>query len=500
MWSTIRQTATDLLTGMFTTKQPESPAVKLLNRILLVILFVFGMVLWARFLNYGQIPDDRLDWCIITIPRLSLMQQAVQQGALPLHVAELDGIKDVSNRYLAVPDLILSPQVLLLKWVSVQSFIVLHVLILYSAAYWGLLKFKRRYRLSFMAFTVLFFLFTFNGHIVNHLGIGHLTWGSYFLLPFWILLILDLAENKEIGWKWVAKYVLLQFVIFLQGGYHFFVWFLFFAGLAFFICAKQRKWIGWAIVLSGLVNAYRLLPAALLHNKIPLNFMTGFPTVDRLFQGLTQLTTLKDAYAKTGLVDILVWEFDFYIGIIGLVFTVLGGVFLYRNRANRSYSVLIAPMAGMFLLSIGNFFKPFFDSGLPLLGGERVSVRFLIVPLCLLFFLAAIQLQTYLEQTINRKYLYTTAGIFAALLANDLIHHLGQWDVSIVSQYAAVEFFCKSLTLGFVEDPPYWVLLSVGFLISLLSTSFLTIKVIQNKKALELWKESHEQEIRNSDE
>jgi hypothetical protein len=53
---------------------------KILTNALLVVLFFFGVILWIRFLNYGDIPNNRLDWRDITFPRLQVIQQAIQKG------------------------------------------------------------------------------------------------------------------------------------------------------------------------------------------------------------------------------------------------------------------------------------------------------------------------------------------------------------------------------------------------------------------------------------
>jgi hypothetical protein len=488
MWSTIRQTATDLLTGMFTAKKPESPAVKLLNRILLVILFVFGLVLWARFLNYGEIPNDRLDWGDITYPRLMVLQQAVQQGVLPLHVDQVLGMKGVTNRYLSVPDLLLSPEVIFLKWLSVGKFILMQVLLLYSVGFWGLLAFKRRFQLSLMAFLPLFLLFNFNGHIVTHLTVGHITWSGYFLLPFFVLLLLDVVQDKPIGWTWVGQFSILQFFIFLQGGYHQFVWILLFMVFLFLGCMGKHKFVFWGMFFAVLVNVYRILPGALLQKTLLIQFKAGFPTVGRLLQSFIELPKMESAYTLANKVNVSVWEFNFFISVTGCLFLVFGILFMYHHRSD-AYFRLVLPCVALIVLSIGNFYKPFFESGIPLLSGERLSSRFLILPVVVLLFLAALQIQKQFDQTSSPTFQFGGTVVLILLLANDLTQHLGHWEIKALINYAPPELLGKFPVLGHVKDPIYSGLLIVGVVISLSSAAFLFIKILQDGKASRLSKE-----------
>ena len=112
----------------------------ILNQSLYIVVFCFGILLWSRFLNYGDIPSDRLDWLQVTFPRLTTMQQAVNDGVPPLHIEDQYGIKDVTDRYFVIPDLILSPDIFLLRFLSIPIFIFVHILICYMVGFWGLIR------------------------------------------------------------------------------------------------------------------------------------------------------------------------------------------------------------------------------------------------------------------------------------------------------------------------------------------------------------------------
>lgn len=320
----------------------DSKTDKLLERILLFVLLLFGSILWIRFLNYGDLPNNILDWGDITFPRLQVIQQAVQQGEIPLYIAEKNGLKGVTNLFLSIPDQILSPDVFLLRFLSVENFIVVHTLIFYSLGFWGLILFKNKHNISFIAFVPLFLLFNFNGHIVTHLSVGHLTWASYFLLSFFFLFIFEIFDEKKLSWNWIGKISFLQFFIFLSGGYHQFVWVLFFLGILLVINKYNRLAIFGGMIFSILINSFRIFPAALISKEIEISFLAGFPTVKDMLSGLATGSNPVDSYFPLlQKVDVMVWEQNYFLGLLGFVFMILFGIILLRG--NKNFELIIIP-------------------------------------------------------------------------------------------------------------------------------------------------------------
>jgi hypothetical protein len=458
----------NLINSLFKTN--DLPITKLLEKILLIILYLFGIILWLRFLDYGQIQEDRIDWADITYPRLQVLQQAMQQGEIPLYVAQDKGLKGETNFFLSVPDQILSPDILLLRYLDIDQFIVLHILIFYSIGYWGLLLFRRKYSLSIISFIPLFLLFNFNGHVVSHLSVGHLTWSSYFLLSYFFLFAFELFGEKSLDWKWVVKISALQFFIFLSGGYHPFFWIVMFLAILLLFHKPNRKIIFISIFFSFLINMFRILPAALLSRQLKLEFMFGFPTILRLFQGLFQ------SYYPTELVlDLAYWEYNFYLGLMGMLFVFYFGFVYFKNQKKNEIFKLIIPASAMLVLSVGNIYKPFFDTGLPFLSGERVSSRFLMMTLLLLIFISVIQLQEYLN-SVNNNYIKWGIAIGIFLMANDLIMHLSQWGIEKIIIASPVAENYVPLSLGVGYNQIYQYLLIIGALITIATSVFLFIK------------------------
>ena len=169
------------------------------QRIWLACLFVGGIYLWGQLLNWGKGPLNFHDWASIFGPRLAVMRAAIMNGELPLHTSAPVIQGGVTLRFLAIPDQILSPQILLLPILDIGRFVLFQYMLMYTLGFWALLKLRKRYMLSLLAFTILFALFNFNGHILSHASIGHANWGGYFLYPFFALLIFDLIDLNLIN-------------------------------------------------------------------------------------------------------------------------------------------------------------------------------------------------------------------------------------------------------------------------------------------------------------
>ena len=128
------------------------------TRAWLAALYLAGALLWGYFLNWGRIPLNYHDWADISGPRLTFLKDAITKGELPLHISDTATLDGVTDRFLSIPDQILSPQVVLLRFLTVGQFVLVDVLFLYSLGFLGLLWLRRRFALSPAPFIVLFAL------------------------------------------------------------------------------------------------------------------------------------------------------------------------------------------------------------------------------------------------------------------------------------------------------------------------------------------------------
>ena len=91
------------------------------------------------------------------------------------------------DKFLAIPELTLLPDILLLCLISNKNYFVVHTVLMYSLGFLCLIKIKEKYQIKYFGFIYLWLLFSFNGYIVSHLYAGHFMWTGYFILPYLLL-------------------------------------------------------------------------------------------------------------------------------------------------------------------------------------------------------------------------------------------------------------------------------------------------------------------------
>jgi hypothetical protein len=477
VWARVRLFGLDLTDYFF--KSRESYFTKWLGVAALLAMFVIGLALWGNFLAWGKIDFTLGDWNVITGPRLTALQDALLTGQAPLHVSDFMGLKGLTDRYLSIPDMFLSPQGVLLQFMEPGTFVLVNTLLLYAVGFLGLLVLKKKYGLSLAAFTVLFLLFNFNGSITAHLAIGHFTWLGYFLLPFFALLMLSIPAGK-VDWGWLLKVGLLMTVIFIQGTFHLYVWCLIFLGLVGLLSGQARKMAFLAIVFSLALGLFRILPAALNTPVLNVEFLTGFTNSGDFLRGMVEVVQPSFDYLTPGNeITHLIgwWEFDFYLGWIGLGFVAWfgGWVWLREKKAIPGWAAqLYGPMLVMLVLSMGRIYKPIFMLQIPLLTAERVTSRFWILPLVFLFVLGAIGFQkTLADRNLSKLTLLAYFGSLGMLI-NDLLRHLDLWNVKYMDQTLPAELNAYALHIqNNPADVVYLNAIAIGCLLSLAALAFL---------------------------
>lgn len=448
-----------------------------------VVYFLVGAIGWSYILNWGEFPLDFHDWAAGTGHRLAYLKNAVLEGALPLHMPDGSALRNVTDRFIATPDTILSPQVLLLRFLGLSEFVLANTLLLYTAGFIGLLVLARRMAWSPFTLGVVFFLFSFNGHITDHVIVGHMHWVAYFLFPFTFLLLLDLVET-QVGWTWVLKWSLLMVVVFLQGGVHLFTMSLVFLGLTIPAASYNWKMIVWGILFSLLLNLFRILPAGLESGRFDLDFLAGFETSGGLVESMVslKLPVGEQVFSASPLRPLGWWEYDYFIGIVGtlfLIWAVLKATGLAKESPLRKRWRLLVPGLAMVLLSIGQIYEPINALDLPLVSSQRVATRFFMVPLLTLIFLGAELLTYELARKSNDTWLWKLGALAAfAIMVNDLWQHTKLWRIRWMLQLfdrLPVDFTAEHVANH--PDPTYIGAIVSGGLIALLAVGFLLWKM-----------------------
>jgi len=395
--------------------------------VILAVIFAAGFIHWTLFFHNGDISFNAHDWQK-EYRYYSILKEAIDSGVMPYHVAiAFHG----TNRFLALPETNLSPQIFLLSFMNVGRFVLINVLILYSLGFFGCLLIMRRYRLSILPFTLLFLLFNFNGHLTSHLGVGHSMWGAYFLLPFFLLFVLDLTEGRS-NRTTPVKLAFVLFFIMLQGGLHIFVWCITFLLLLLIFNWRHVKPIILSILFGAILSAFRLIPAGFALADRRERFIWSYPTLRDLIDSLITIRQqTPERLLPWGTVGW--WEYDMYIGIIGLAFIIWFGVALRFSKdpdlAHHRYRGFDLPILIMGMFSLSYFHAFLTRIPLPLLRSERVATRFIVLPLILLAVLASVRLSDVLGKFRQSVKFKVAAIVAIAVTALGFVDHSFLWSV-----------------------------------------------------------------------
>ena len=446
----------NLKTGLFAflfRSPSETPVSKTGNYLVLCIAYLAGVFHWAWLINFGRMHDKYMDWQKF-FDYYGVIKKALTEGSIPYFMPYF--FKG-TNQFLAIPETDLSPTIFLLSYLSVEDFFLAQIIIAYSLGFIGCLWLKKNYQWSLFTFLFFFLLFSFNGHIVSHIAIGHWPWISYFVFSFFLVWIFRLVEG-DLSIPHGARLSWILFGMLLFGGVHTFVWCLIFL---FLLCLRQKRF--WKPVVIGVglslvFSLYRLLPAAITFFGYKNDFISGFPSVLIFWNALTSVHG-QENILNLGLEDNFAawwWEVDHFIGIIGLVALVYFGIFLRLKEKSswgiNDYRVLNIPMLVLAILSLGNIYEIFTYIPIPLITVERVSTRFLIVPLLILLVISCI----WMQQMFNR--LSANWSLMGIALAGILIEgflfveHSAGWQVTIWDWAKSVEGYLANL--GITMDFP----------------------------------------------
>lgn len=456
---------------------PAGKAPAWFDRLWSAILYLLGLVHWGYFLNWGVVPFDLHDWTQAGA-YFSFLRQAALSNQLPLHIGST---LSTTERYLARPDTLVSPHYYLLRLLEPGPFTLANLLLLFSVGFVGLLLLKRRYNLSPAAFTVLFALFNFNGNLTAHTAVGHTVWTGYYFLPFFALLVLKAVEGETPGWRWALLVALTLFAMALQGSFHFVLWCLIFL-LAWGVFSPKFLLPALKAAASSLLlGLFRLLPPAVEFIGGGKDFISGFPTVADLFPAM--LTLKYPAEALAGPFKSLGWwEVDAYVGLLGFAFLAFFGLYRTWERGGARRG-LLAPIAVLTFLSIGQVYALVNRLPIPLTDSERVSSRFFILPLVLLAVLGSIHLQEFLSGRGRAGLSERLFGLgLLALLLHDLFQHSRLWRVTeMYSLFTSTPVDIRAAVTNH-PDPPYFTALVVGAAVSLLTFFILLALALAEKR------------------
>ncbi len=405
---------------------------------LLIGLFFLGVLHWMVFYNWGRVDLHYWDW-FKEDTYFQVLRQMVETGRLPLHFdQERHGEKfltQFTDKFLGLPETNLAPDILLLPLIpETGRFLLVHTLLLYTVGFVGCLLLRRRYGLGPLPFATLWLLFHFNGYITSHLSVGHSMWNGYFLLPFFAISLLDAIDRPRALMPGLLL-AAAAFGMMLVGAIHQVLWCWMFLGL--FAAFRPRHWLQMLVALGfgGWLCFFRLLPAAVIFwNKPEAHFLTGYPGLGEVWDGfVVRHGPYEEPVPSLFSQPLYWWEYDIYLGFTGFALLLYFGVYRrWRNDpeiAALRYPGLDGPMVVLAWLSVNYFFTGIANLPIPLFSAERVSARFLIVPVVMLLVLAVIQMEHLLrtQRLPAAVYALLIGGLFQTAFA--LGEHNWVWKI-----------------------------------------------------------------------
>lgn len=432
----------------------------------LVLVFLAGAALWLGFLDFGDLPFGILDWRSSWF-YCSILKEAAERGVVPLHMSEP---YFTTVRFLALPNAIVAPHVILLRWLSIPQFLVVHIMLLYTIGYLGSVVFVRRYGLTWPGFLFFWLVFNLNGYVTAHFGVGHGTWWTgYFLLPWFFLGVLEWVE-REPSVRVCIDLALVIFGMSLLGSFHLCNWCLIFLALLSF---RRSGWMLYGALTGSLVIAlclYRLMPAAVTFEHLRFVGPAGYPGISVLVKAFVSVELITHRTINT----LGWWEYDIYVSLVGVAGLVVFGAAPLFMRGKYPTPVfplrrLDLPLAGMALLPVGEVYFWVLTS-VPVAGAERVVTRLMVMPVVLLAMLAAIRLKV-LAGTISasRALSWLTAGL-GLLLAVSLLRHWWVWRPEALAGLLPRPLFPPGTpAIASNPDPGYVTAVARGAVLSLLA-------------------------------
>lgn len=407
---------------------------------LVVLLYLVGGLFWAWFLDFGRISFTHKDWAERMLLSYSVLQESMETLQAPLVVAEPMRFGQYeTDHFLANPELPVSPQIILLRWLSLGDFVLVNFLLLYTIGFLGCRLLVCRLNLPFAAFAILVLVFNLNGHILSHLSAGHAAWGGYFLLPYVLLWTVDLVETPGSGFgEAELKIALMLGAIMAQGGIRVFLWVVVFLAALGLCHWRSIRRVALAIILGTLLCAARLIPAATVFWGYRREFFPGFESASTLLRALVGGHPFRH---WLGAVSIDVdppswWEYDTFIGVAGLGFILIFGLVAPLRSLLRSTDArgtpLLPPALILLLFSLGETYRVFYESPLPILNGERVPSRFLVLAMLVVLVVGLVHFGKAAGTVRHGTLLLVSVTVVLVTLATELLSHSTRWSLAAV--------------------------------------------------------------------
>ena len=489
----------------------------LINNHFLILSFVFiiGIIHWCLFINYGDSQFNYFSWKV-TYPFFDVIKQSGEVFKIPYHVTYYDvplaqygdsiyqsknGTYDI--RFFANGFTLVSPHLFLLSFFDVPTIVLIQILIFYSIGFWGIVLWIKKFNLSIPASIFLFSIWSFNGFITEHMGIGHLiSRAGYLYLPMFFWLLYKFIEKQNLQWENKIKNVILfsLFIFFtkLNGNGQVVSQFLLVGSIVILFYPKQWFWYASAVILSFLMMIFYIVPTAIF------SAYGGFldPSA-RLIQGgygfeYLEVTNLSWGFQKitNHILNILyhlwtaltvsnnasiaeTWMWNIYISFYGSILLICCSTAFfikhYKNILTLNLRIFLS-FCIVSMLSMSNIYIEISYFIMDLINFypivDRRPSRFIVYPLSLLFLVAACSFDYFFRifPSVIRELIKYISII---VLLYFLFLHSYNWFVISVESHVNLEremndlrHVFKTTILNMPEDKYYIQIVNLSYVIS----------------------------------
>ena len=306
-----------------------------------VVLAIVAVAWFFRFgkNDWGFMPDWQKDWGYY-----STLKPAAETFRLPLYSRTAVGDRTPNQRterYFANAETLVGPHALLLAFMDIRDFYLLHALLTAAIGAAGLVTLRREIGLAPFAWVLFLVVCFLNGHVTARLHEGSTPWVSLWLLPWVFRCLIRLREGDD-GPRNGAVLALCLGGMIVNGSWHIFFWSLMLTGLSVFGRRPPFRFVARLLVFVGMIGSFRLVPAVLTFGGGDNEFLGGFSSPADLFMSLI-------GEGRDG-------ERDYFVGWVGVALIAIG-LIPSAPHSKSAVDALRWPSVAFFILSMGSLYR-----------------------------------------------------------------------------------------------------------------------------------------------
>lgn len=381
---------------------------------------------WVAFFDFGRAPLTTFDWPK-EVASHTVLREAVQSLTVPLHSSARF---QETHRFLANPELPLSPQLLALAVLDVGTYFMANTALLAVVGAVGCAFLAAQMHLGALGTLALMVLLGWNGHLVAHLAVGHSMWTGAFFVPWFLWALFGLlaactpTRSPRALRVWAPRLAVTLSLAMAQGAFHMTSWLLGTLVLTALVRPRAATNLLASVLGFAVLSANRIVPALVAFAEMRRPANPGFKNAEILLAALTE----RRPHSTPNVDGVCWWELDAYLGKAGLAVVTLLALVGYVRGSKLDRAVLPAALFfGVF--SMGELWSPVANLPIPFANAERGPSRFFLVPLVLVS-VAAVREGDRLLRTTRFPRLLAALGLLVLLAVSvDLARHAALWRV-----------------------------------------------------------------------